>query len=61
MTGYPGTIASAWQQAGRAGRRHGESLVIMVASSTPLDQYIIENPDYFFDEALKQRELILIT
>ena len=34
MTGYPGTIASAWQQAGRAGRRNGESLVIMVASSS---------------------------
>lgn len=33
MTGYPGTISSAWQQAGRAGRRHGEALVIMVASS----------------------------
>ncbi len=49
MTGYPGTIASAWQQAGRAGRRHGESLVIMVASSSPLDQYIIENPKYFFE------------
>ncbi len=48
MTGYPGTISSAWQQAGRAGRRHGESLVIMVASSSPLDQYIIQNPDYFF-------------
>ncbi len=50
MTGYPGTIASAWQQAGRAGRRHGESLVIMVASSSPLDQFIIENPDYFFKQ-----------
>lgn len=49
MTGYPGTIASAWQQAGRAGRRHGESLVVMVASSTPLDQYIIGHPDYFFN------------
>jgi DEAD/DEAH box helicase domain-containing protein len=48
MTGYPGTIASAWQQAGRAGRRHSESLVIMVASSSPLDQFIIQNPDYFF-------------
>ncbi|MDP4083835.1 MAG: DEAD/DEAH box helicase [Bacillota bacterium] len=45
MTGYPGTISSAWQQ---AGRRHGESLVIMVASSSPLDQYIIQNPEYFF-------------
>jgi DEAD/DEAH box helicase domain-containing protein len=48
MTGYPGSIASSWQQAGRAGRRHSESLVIMVASSSPLDQYIIEHPDYFF-------------
>lgn len=49
MNGYPGTIASAWQQAGRAGRRHGESVVIMVASSSPLDQYVIQNPDYFFN------------
>lgn len=48
MTGYPGTISSSWQQAGRAGRRHSESLVIMVASSNPLDQYIIDHPDYFF-------------
>ncbi|MCM3566832.1 DEAD/DEAH box helicase [Neobacillus mesonae] len=51
MTGYPGTISSAWQQAGRAGRRHGEALVIMVASSSPLDQYIIQNPDYFFTKS----------
>jgi DEAD/DEAH box helicase domain-containing protein len=51
MTGYPGTISSAWQQAGRAGRRHGESLVIMVASSNPLDQYIIQNPEYFFNKS----------
>jgi DEAD/DEAH box helicase domain-containing protein len=48
MTGYPGSIASSWQQAGRAGRRHGESLVILVASSNPLDQYMIQHPDYFF-------------
>ncbi|WP_071459928.1 DEAD/DEAH box helicase [Bacillus massilinigeriensis] len=51
MNGYPGTIASAWQQAGRAGRRQGESLVIMVASSNPLDQYIIQHPDYFFNNS----------
>ncbi|MFD0827834.1 DEAD/DEAH box helicase [Neobacillus sp. M.A.Huq-85] len=51
MTGYPGTISSAWQQAGRAGRRHGEALVIMVASSSPLDQYIIQNPGYFFNKS----------
>ncbi|WNS73985.1 DEAD/DEAH box helicase [Bacillus sp. DTU_2020_1000418_1_SI_GHA_SEK_038] len=48
MNGFPGTIASSWQQAGRAGRRHDESLVIMVASSSPMDQYVIQNPDYFF-------------
>ncbi len=51
MTGYPGSIASTWQQAGRAGRRHSESLVIMVASSSPLDQYVIQNPDYFFNKS----------
>jgi DEAD/DEAH box helicase domain-containing protein len=51
MTGYPGTISSAWQQAGRAGRRNGEALIIMVASSSPLDQYIIQNPDYFFNKS----------
>ncbi|MFK7695325.1 DEAD/DEAH box helicase [Paenibacillus sp. HJGM_3] len=51
MTGYPGSVASTWQQAGRAGRRHGEALVVMVASSTPIDQYIVNNPDYFFERS----------
>ncbi|MBU8906048.1 DEAD/DEAH box helicase [Desertibacillus haloalkaliphilus] len=49
MTGYPGSIASAWQQAGRAGRRADESVIFLVASSAPLDQYVIQNPDYFFE------------
>ena len=48
LCGYPGTIASTWQQAGRAGRRKDTSITILVASSAPLDQYIIQNPDYFF-------------
>jgi DEAD/DEAH box helicase domain-containing protein len=48
MTGYPGTIASTWQQAGRAGRREGVSLAVLVASSAPLDQFIVQHPDYFF-------------
>ena len=48
MTGYPGTIASTWQQAGRAGRRTGVSTAILVASASPLDQYIINHPRYFF-------------
>ncbi|WP_017727910.1 DEAD/DEAH box helicase [Halalkalibacterium ligniniphilum] len=51
MTGYPGSIASAWQQAGRAGRRQHESVTILVASSTPLDQYVIQHPDYFFEKS----------
>ncbi len=49
LCGYPGTIASTWQQAGRAGRRKETALTILVASSAPLDQYIIQNPDYFFN------------
>jgi DEAD/DEAH box helicase domain-containing protein len=48
MAGYPGTIASSWQRAGRAGRRRGVSCAVLVASSRPLDQFIIKNPDYFF-------------
>jgi DEAD/DEAH box helicase domain-containing protein len=48
MTGYPGSIASAWQQAGRSGRRSGLSLAVLVANSEPLNQFIVTNPDYFF-------------
>ena len=48
MAGYPGTIASTWQRAGRAGRRQSTSAAVMVASSAPLDQYVVEHPDYFF-------------
>ena len=48
MAGYPGSIASTWQQAGRAGRRAGHSLAILIAKSNPMDQFIVENPDYFF-------------
>src|SRR5580692_8271265 len=48
MAGYPGTIASTWQRAGRAGRRSGTSCAVLVASSAPLDQFIAQHPDYFF-------------
>jgi DEAD/DEAH box helicase domain-containing protein len=48
MAGYPGTIAATWQRAGRAGRRKGNSCAVMVASSAPLDQFMVRHPDYFF-------------
>jgi DEAD/DEAH box helicase domain-containing protein len=48
MAGYPGTIASTWQRAGRSGRRKGISCAVLVASSHPLDQFIVKHPDYFF-------------
>jgi DEAD/DEAH box helicase domain-containing protein len=48
MAGYAGSIASTWQRAGRAGRRTGSSCAVFVASSAPLDQFIVQHPDYFF-------------
>jgi len=48
LAGYPGTIASTWQRAGRAGRKTGKSAAVLVASSSPLDQFIVNHPDYFF-------------
>lgn len=47
LNGYPGTIAGTWQRLGRAGRRNRPSLGVLVASSQPLDQYIVRNPDFF--------------
>lgn len=48
MAGYPGTVASVWQQSGRAGRRSGKACAILIARSDPMDQYLVTNPDYFF-------------
>src|SRR5438309_959749 len=48
MAGYPGTIAATWQRAGRAGRRSGSSCAVLVASSSPLDQFMVRHPDHFF-------------
>ncbi len=49
MAGYPGTIAATWQRAGRAGRRSTRSAAVLVASSAPIDQFIVRHPSYFFD------------
>ncbi len=58
LNGYPGSIASTWQQSGRAGRRQESSITFLVASSNPLDQYVIQNPQYFFERS-PERALIL--
>lgn len=47
LAGYPGTISSSWQQSGRAGRRDRPSITVLVASSSPVDQFLVSNPDYF--------------
>lgn len=49
LNGYPGSIAAAWQRFGRAGRRRQTSVGVMVASSDPLDQYIVRHPEFFGD------------
>lgn len=57
MTGYPGNIASAWQQAGRAGRRQDAALIIYVAQSTALDQYIINHPNYLLGSSPEEARI----
>lgn len=50
IVGYPGSIASTWQEAGRAGRGSEESLAVLIASSRPIDQYLMHHPEYFFGQ-----------
>jgi DEAD/DEAH box helicase domain-containing protein len=51
LAGYPGSIAGTWQQIGRAGRRQGKSVAILVASAAPVDQYVIHHPEFLLDQA----------
>ncbi len=48
LAGFPGSISSVWQQAGRAGRRNTLSAAVIIASASPTDQYLVKHPDYFF-------------
>ncbi|HLP60181.1 MAG TPA: Zn-binding domain-containing protein, partial [Candidatus Deferrimicrobium sp.] len=47
LASYPGTIASTWQRIGRAGRRAGKAIGVLVSSSSPVDQFIVNHPEYF--------------
>lgn len=51
MAGYPGSVASTWQQIGRSGRRNGHSAAVLVARNLPLDQFIVNHPEYFLDRS----------
>lgn len=54
LVGYPGTVASTWQQLGRAGRRDTTSLGVFIATDSPLDQFLIRNPGYLLDQPAEQ-------
>jgi DEAD/DEAH box helicase domain-containing protein len=54
LVGYPGTVASARQQAGRAGRGLESAAAVMVASASPLDQFLAHHPEYFFERSPEQ-------
>ncbi|MEE8586347.1 MAG: Zn-binding domain-containing protein, partial [Acidobacteriota bacterium] len=51
LAGYPGSVASTWQQMGRAGRRSGHSAAVLIARNLPLDQFIVQHPEYFFESS----------
>ncbi len=53
LTGYPGSVASTWQQAGRSGRGKDESLSFLIGLDNPLDQYFMRHPDFFFQKSFE--------
>ncbi len=51
LAGYPGSVASAWQQIGRSGRRSGHSAAVLVARNLPMDQFMVQHPEYFLERS----------
>ena len=54
MVGFPGTIASLWQQAGRVGRGSSTSLIILIVNNLPIEQYLTQHPEYLFEQIPEQ-------
>jgi DEAD/DEAH box helicase domain-containing protein len=57
LAGYPGSVAATWQQFGRAGRRQGTSISVLVASGAPVDQYVIHHPEFILDNTPEEARL----
>ncbi len=57
LAGYPGSIAATWQQFGRAGRRQGVSVGVLVASGSPVDRYVVGHPEFLLDGAPEEARL----
>jgi DEAD/DEAH box helicase domain-containing protein len=57
LAGYPGSIAATWQQFGRAGRRQDASVAILVATSAPVDQYVVHHPEFVLDRPPEEARL----
>ncbi len=57
VAGFPGSFNSFWQQIGRAGRRGGSSVAVFIASAAPLDQFVMGDPDWFFNKSAEQARL----
>ncbi len=57
LAGYPGSVAATWQQFGRAGRRLGTSVAVLVASGAPVDQYVIHHPEFLLESTPEEARL----
>jgi DEAD/DEAH box helicase domain-containing protein len=57
VAGFPGSFNSFWQQSGRAGRRGGTSVAVFVASASPVDQFIMKDPEWFFRKSAEEARL----